>query len=70
MKVKIRHIDKTVSTFFTECKFTEFYLMINFINEVGGIYYTETAEYEPIVTWYLCVDNNECYAEIIVGEHE
>lgn len=68
MKVKIRHIDSTRRVMFTECKFSEFHALINFINQSGGIYDHESEQHEPILDWQLCNDDNECYAEIIVGE--
>jgi len=70
MKVKIRQIDNCHShgAVFTKCKFSEFHALINFVNESGGIYDNDSGEYMPIHSWQLCNDNNECYAEIILGE--
>lgn len=68
MKVKVRDINELASVAFTECKYSEFHALINFINDSGGVYNTATEEHMPIYTWQLCLDDGETYAEIIVGE--
>lgn len=68
MKVKVRDINESAAVTFTECKYSEFHALINFINDSGGIYNTETGERMPIHSWQLCLDDGETYAEIIVGE--
>lgn len=68
MKVYVRHIDHTEAVEFTECKFSEFYQLLNFIDSMDGIYNNVTNENEPLFSWQLFLNNNKCAMEIIVGE--
>lgn len=68
MKVKIRHIDDGNAIDFTECRYDELDGVIDFIKKSGGVYCKGNTE--PFYSYQLCLDDNEAYAEIIIGNEE
>lgn len=67
MQVKLRHIDESKAVPFTECRHDELNDVIALIKSSGGVYVDDTL---PFHSYQLVMDENEAWAEIIIGPED
>lgn len=66
MRVFMRHVDNSDSVFFTECEFDQIEAVLAELKRGGGVYCK--GDHEMSLSYQFVLDEDDAYAEIIVGD--